>query len=820
MLGAGELIFPGSFFDMDTEKQTDRGRWWGAVVMLLVLAFFWPAFYRTFIFRDTFNLFYPYKAVAASYLRSLSICLWNPWETMGSSFVGELSPGWFYPGNVFFMIFPPEPALRIFIVSHYLLAALFTWLFLRDQDLSPEASAAGALAYTLSGYMVSQNGMPDMLASCTWLMGSLFFLGRWLKSRRRTWLLLLGASLAMPLLAGRAEGVIINAAAASGWILFSKRSGATTGARLKSLFTAMPLAGAVALLLSMVQILPSRELGKLSIKGGGFLLEVATLWSFHPRRLLEFLLPSPWGRFWPIQNYQGWDLTGWEGYYPWAVTEYMGVVVLLLAVLALARASWRTRVAVGSCLVLVVLFSMGSRGFLYELLYSLVPPFRIFRYPEKYMLLAVLIISISAAHGLDSLLRLVRDGIGRKLFLALACAGAASLFLALILHAGGDTLPDRPGPFGVESLDPAHFRHQFGRLMGALVPVILAIALARWEKTRTLTGPALVLAVFLDLMPANHWAVPYAPPGIYKFEPAALSIMRDHGRKQGLGLFTEDGSPRPGRFRVLREPMAPTEEAYVMLPGETRFERYRRFERHTLQPNFNFIHHIEGLTGYTAAATADFNELMKRHLNLKTMELYNVRYAISPAQGSVLERSDLPLAGAHYGFGFKVFEVPGAFPRAYLIGKSLRVDGSMERLELLGPHDFTKAVILENDPALPSPAEESDIGIVPAEIAFYSPHQVVINTSNPAAAYLVLSDSLYPGWEATVDGKPTPIFRANFLVRAVWTPGGDHVVEFTYRPGPYLFGRAISVLALLVFLAAAVEDIYRRRKSMPLPNDD
>jgi len=272
---------------------------WALALGLLVLLFFSPALHQTFIFRDAFNLFYPYKAVAAGYLRHGAIGLWDPYETLGSSFVGELSPGWFYPGNILYLILPVGAAFRLFIVGHFLLAAVFMWLWLRAMKIGPEAAAIGALSYTLSGYVLTQNGMPDMLASCAWLPGSLWLCSRWL--RRRSWaaLLLVGASLAMPFLAGRAEGVLINGLAAAVWMLLSEDAGPSPRARAVTAIKLLPAAGVFALVLAMAQFLPSYELGRLSMKGQGLSLDEAMHWSFHPARLLEFFLPSPWGRFWP-----------------------------------------------------------------------------------------------------------------------------------------------------------------------------------------------------------------------------------------------------------------------------------------------------------------------------------------------------------------------------------------------------------------------------------------------------------------------------------------------------------------------------------------
>lgn len=86
---------------------------------------------------------------------------------------------------------------------------------------------------------------------------------------------------------------------------------------------------------------------------------------------------------------------------------------------------------------------------------------------------------------------------------------------------------------------------------------------------------------------------------------------------------------------------------------------------------------------------------------------------------------------------------------------------------------------------------------------------VVEVKNNPADAYLVLTDTYYPGWIAEIDVKPTDILPANIMHRAVSLPPGDHVVTFTYKPASFQAGRIVSTIAHLcglglgVFLALA-----------------
>ena len=84
----------------------------------------------------------------------------------------------------------------------------------------------------------------------------------------------------------------------------------------------------------------------------------------------------------------------------------------------------------------------------------------------------------------------------------------------------------------------------------------------------------------------------------------------------------------------------------------------------------------------------------------------------------------------------------------------------------------------------------------------YLPNRVTVWVRSGAPGYLVLTDPWYPGWEATVDGEPAPLYRANYLFRAVPVPAGHHEVVFTFAPPPYLLGRRVSLVALALTAAA------------------
>lgn len=99
-----------------------------------------------------------------------------------------------------------------------------------------------------------------------------------------------------------------------------------------------------------------------------------------------------------------------------------------------------------------------------------------------------------------------------------------------------------------------------------------------------------------------------------------------------------------------------------------------------------------------------------------------------------------------------------------------------------------------------------------AEIAEYGANRVTVRAELARPGFLVLSDTYYPGWRASVNGRDVPIFRANTFLRAVPLPAGNHEVEFRYAPRTFYAGVGIALVTLLGWSA-----VMMRPRRQPCP---
>jgi hypothetical protein len=140
-----------------------------------------------------------------------------------------------------------------------------------------------------------------------------------------------------------------------------------------------------------------------------------------------------------------------------------------------------------------------------------------------------------------------------------------------------------------------------------------------------------------------------------------------------------------------------------------------------------------------------------------------------------------------------------ALPRAYVVHRVRAVENQDEALRAIADPRFdptsTAVVIGGEEIDLPAVAGNS-----PVELVKMDTDAVTLRAQMDRSGLLVLNDLMFPGWEAWVDSEPARIFRVNVLFRGVYLDGGEHVVEFTYRPPRFVLGAWVSGMSIVVLL--------------------
>ena len=165
--------------------------------------------------------------------------------------------------------------------------------------------------------------------------------------------------------------------------------------------------------------------------------------------------------------------------------------------------------------------------------------------------------------------------------------------------------------------------------------------------------------------------------------------------------------------------------------------------------------------------------------------------------------------------GVRVYENMTVLPRAWLATDAV----------VMKPEDILKTIktsvlpngknyapaqtVLVEEPLAPI-AKPDATGY--AYVGSFTDTTMEVRTSSGSESYLVTSDTWYPGWQATVDGVPASIFRANYALRGVRVPAGRHIVRFEYRPKMLFVGMAISVFCMVILAGILAVSLRQSRR--------
>lgn len=188
---------------------------------------------------------------------------------------------------------------------------------------------------------------------------------------------------------------------------------------------------------------------------------------------------------------------------------------------------------------------------------------------------------------------------------------------------------------------------------------------------------------------------------------------------------------------------------------------------------------------------------------LKLAGMMNARYTVSPRE--------LSLPVAYRNAVVTIYRNDAALGRAWIVPQARIVSDTLAALA--DPtFDPRQVVLIEPADALALPAGEFAAGQWSAALRD-SPNAVTIRAASDFGGFLVLADTFYPGWQATLDGKPAKILCADHALRAVVLPPGEHTVVFHYTPLSFRVGALVSCLTLVAVIGVLIVASRRQRQA-------
>ena len=188
------------------------------------------------------------------------------------------------------------------------------------------------------------------------------------------------------------------------------------------------------------------------------------------------------------------------------------------------------------------------------------------------------------------------------------------------------------------------------------------------------------------------------------------------------------------------------------------------------------------------------------------LDLLNLKYLVSdPGRPILPYHINSDRLRQVYDGEVRIFERQDVMPRAFVVHRAVFHHQSEPDYGLL--HHLRdrlgRVVVLTGHPDYDVIAQlqavpEQDASS--ARIVRSLPNRVDLQVQMDHAGFLVLADTFHPGWQALADGRPTKVYEADFLLRAVFLPAGKHHVRFVFRPPSFLLGVTVSLLSVILCL--------------------
>jgi hypothetical protein len=686
------------------------------------------------------------RALAEGYLP-----LWDPYQANGYPFLHNPQVAFFYPPTWLIILLPGHIGFAVFIALHLWLGGMGMLLYVRTMDGNWPGSVLAAIAFALSHSFVIRvaAGHIGVIATYIWFPW-LLWLTVW-SVRRGTVRSALWTGLiwALSVLAGHTTSLLYTNL---GWFCFLVYLVLTRRQGWLILRQTMVVV-AVGLAFSAAQWLPTLEFALLSTRAFQPSATFALTYSLPFERLVTLFSPDFLGNPLGRMGYAGPD-------YYWELTYYAGMLPLVALVL-----SWRGRnpltLFYWGLIGLAILLAIGENGFLYELFYRWLPPFRLGRGPARVMFLAIFALCAVLGQVISQWDRVAWEQRVKAVrrFVPLSFVVGLGLMVGGLLFLVGQ-------------------QRQMGQVTEA------------WEKHYGFYG-GLMVALFAAamLLLSLYW------------QTRPDQLRRRYNLAFLLILFVTLESFAFG-FRFLSHGPVGSDVVWDEIQagiGETR-QRVLVWDIQNYNENQATKARLASVTAYNPLQLGTYTPLLAQAKSpeVKIYDFLGVRYVATahplPENGGLhlIKQSGTVL----------IYERPSGLPVARLVSE-VQILSDELALTRMGQPDFdpTRVVILTEATDCPV-ADSGDDLAGTAQIMAHRPGYWQIETRSNASSLLVISETAYPGWRVWVDGREVPWYTAYTVVRAVCVPAGQHQVEWVFAPWTVMVGMGIS--GAMVLMAVGV----------------
>lgn len=467
---------------------------------------------------------------------------------------------------------------------------------------------------------------------------------------------------------------------------------------------------------------------------------------------------------------------------------YLGAIVVFLFVFALFIADRKYKWWLLAATLLSLLLAWGKNFMpLTNFFLDYVPGYNKFRAVSMTLVIAELAVPLLAILGLNKAVsgNIPRKELTRYLLYSFGITAGISLFFAI---AGGSL-------FDFASFSDEQYKSIF--------PAWLIDAI-RADRASLLKADAFRSFMFILLAAGILWLLFNEKLKKQYALPALVALLLIDGWIVDRRYVNNDSFVRKSQEAV---PFQPSQADQLILKDVD--PNFRVFNQ-TVDPfndaSTSYFH--KSIGGYHGAKLRRYQEIIEHHLtkgNMSVFNMLNTKYFIVPDRNNngqpTMQLNMEALGHAWFVNDFRIVK---------------NADEEIKALDSFNPAET--AILDKKFESFVTGKDISKDSTANILLKSYEPNDLQYESSSAKDQLAVFSEIYYDkGWNAYLDGKPSPYFRVNYILRAMIIPQGKHTIEFKFEPKVYVVGEKVSLASsiLLILLVLGSMTFVLLKKQEP-----
>lgn len=781
-------------------EKTSKKFWLGLIIIALTLAIFYNFFFKNLfpypgnfmlawyepwksdhlinqtitivhkaVADDTFRQYLPFRLLSADLFKQYALPLWNPYNGNGMPLFATMHYGFLNPFMLYFIFLNTPYAWSLHIITQFVLLCIFTYLYCRSIKIGFMGSLLAFISLALSGFVITKLIYGDFIYTLSLLPFILYLIEEFKQNPKTKKIFLVAPGITFIFFSGAPQIIFYILTTIFCYTLYRINSIKNILIFFAHCILGVGLAG--------IQLIPTFELyqnSAITTEASKFIFD-------------RFLVPLQHLITIIIPNYYGNQAT----YNYWGAADYAETIAAIGSIpcFFVFLSIWSKNKNHKSlskfyliALLLTIIFTLDF--FVTRFFFKLPIPILSTGIPTRIFMLTSFFIAILASIGFE---KLVADKMSLKMLiyktfpfliiLASISIVTAVLFLSHTLCPGNTSnIPCRTVALRNTTIELIIF------------VIFFLLLIISWFKNKNFSFIfqffTILLVIGIGVYNANKF-LPFSDEESFNPKNDLIKILQTK---------TLDG-------RVFG-----FDDANIKTDFATQFKFYdpnyydplynKRYGELVAYANDKGLLRSDVEINSVATLSGDLKFRRDRLLNLLAVKYF------------IFKKTQLPLTAKDNLFWenntWYIKKNPDALPQVFLVDNYEVISSQQQILKTLFSTSFKprSTVILEKEIKYKPDKDIKDINEEnKVKIVNYQENKLTINSSTSNDKILVLLDNYYPGWKATIDEKPTNIFRVDYTFRAVLLPRGTHTLKFIYQPDSLRFGIYLSLFTLIVYLS-------------------